>query len=146
MSGFLWQWRGWRRVVGRTGNGERPPDALQGRVHRFPLLAFLAESSLALGRDPVVLATATALRDFPPGLNVAEPLEPMQNRVEHPVRPLHSPSGQLPNSLEDRIAIAIRFGQDRQEERGRGSGNQILVDSHDFKRRIAPMNSNLRVT
>src|SRR6185503_15590729 len=104
------------------------------------MLAFLAEPSPALGRDPVVLATATALRDFPPGLNVAKPLEPMQNRVEHPVRPLHSPSGQLPNSLDDRIAIAILLGQDRQEERGRGSGNQILADFHDFTGHVTPMN------
>src|SRR6185436_9710098 len=28
LSGFLWQWRGGRRGVGRTGNGERPPEAL----------------------------------------------------------------------------------------------------------------------
>src|SRR5215204_4947796 len=77
------------------------------------------------------------------GGGVAEPLEPMQNGVEHPVRPLHAPSGQLPNSpLEDGVAVAVIFGQDRQDDRGRGSGYQVLVDLHDFPRRAALTNSN----
>jgi len=36
--------------------------------------------------------TAAGLRDFPPCLDVAESLEPVQNGVEHSVRPLHAPS------------------------------------------------------
>ena len=69
----------------------------------------------------------------------------MQNGVEHPVRPLHAPSGQLPNSLEDGVAVAVLFGQDRQDDRGRGSGYQVLVDLHDFTRRAALTNSNSSV-
>src|SRR3712207_5541890 len=65
----------------------------------------------------------------------------MQNGVEHPVRPLHAPSGQLPNSLEDGVAVAVLFGQDRQDDRGRGSSRQVLVDLHDFPRRAALTNS-----
>src|ERR671914_2054677 len=141
-SGSLWQWRGCRRVAGREGNAERRPDASQRCVHGLPLPAFLRELSPAPGRDPVVLATAAALRNFPPRLDVAEPLEPMQNGVEHPVRPHHVPSGQLPNSLEDGVAVAVLFGQDPQDHRGRGSGYQVLVDLHDFTHRAALMNSN----
>src|SRR3712207_1788333 len=126
-SGSLWQWRGYRRVAGRDGKRERLPDAPWRSVHRLPLPAFLRELSPAPGRDPIVLATAAALRNFPPHLDVAEALEPMQNRVEHPVRPLHAPSGQLPNSLEDGVAVAVLFGQDRQDDRGRGSGYQVQI-------------------
>src|SRR5215207_10989785 len=56
----------------------------------------------------------------------------MQHGVEHPVRPLHVPSGQLPNSLEDGVAVAVPFGQDRQDDRSRGGGHQVLVDLHDL--------------
>ena len=69
----------------------------------------------------------------------------MQNGVEHPVRPLHAPSGQFPNSLEDGVAVAVLFGQDRQDDRRRGSGYQVLVDLHDFTRRAALTNSNSSV-
>src|SRR5919206_5303437 len=141
-SGSLWQWRGYRQVAGREGNAERRPDASQRCVHRLPLPALLGELSSAPGRDPVVLATAPALRNFPPRLDVAEALEPMQNGVEHPVRPLHAPPGQLPNSLKDGVAVAVLFGQDRQDDRRRGSGYQVLVDLHDFPRRAALTNSN----
>src|SRR5215213_3293362 len=129
-------------MAGREGNAERRPDASQRSVHRLPLLAFLCELSPAPGRDPVVLATPAALRNLPPRLDVAKPLEPMQNGVEHPVRPLHAPSGQLPNSLEDGVAVAVPFGQDRQDDRGRGSGYQVLVDLHGFAHRAALTNSN----
>src|SRR5215217_4755222 len=132
-------------MAGREGNAERRPDAPQRSIHRLPLPAFLGELSPAPGRDPVVLAAAAALRNFPPRLDVAEPLEPMQNGVEHPVRPLHAPSGQLPNSLEDGVAVAVLFGQDRQDDRGRGSGYQVLVDLHDFTPRAALTNSNISI-
>src|SRR5215213_583247 len=128
-------------MAGREGNAERRPDASQRCVHRLPLPAFLRELSPAPRRDTVVLATAAALRNFPPRLDVADPLEPMQNGVEHPVRPLHAPSGQLPNSLEDGVAVAVLFGQDCQDDRRRGSGYQVFVDHHDFTPRATLMNS-----
>ena len=83
---------------------------------------------------PVVLATAAALGDLPARLDVAEPLEPMQNGVEHPVRPLHASAGQLADALEDRVPVAVLVGQDRQDDRGRGGGDQILVDLDDLTR------------
>src|SRR3712207_7982173 len=66
----------------------------------------------------------------------------MQYGVEHPVCPLHAPARQLPNPLEDGIAVAVLFGQDRQDDWRRGSGYQVLVDLHDFPRRAALTNSN----
>src|SRR5215210_2485844 len=137
LSTSLWKWRG-RRVAGRDGKVERLPDAPQRGVHRLPLPVFLGELSQAPWRDAVVLATAAALRDFPPGLDVAEPLEPMQNGVEHPVRPLHASSGQLRNPLEDGVTVAVLFGKDRQDDRRRGSGYQVLVYLHDLTHR-APL-------
>ena len=72
---------------------------------------------------------------------LGQPLEPMQHRVEHPVRPLHAPAGQLPHALEDRVAVAVRLGQDRQDERSRGRGDQVLVDLHACPRPAALTNS-----
>src|SRR5262249_21257604 len=58
----------------RTRNGNPQPDARQRSVHRLPLPAFLGELIPALRRDPVVLAAPAAFGDFPPRLDVAEPL------------------------------------------------------------------------
>ena len=97
----------------------------------------------ALSGDPVILATAAGLRFFPSRFNVAESFEPMENRVKHPVRPLHVPSGQFLNPLDDGVAIAVPFRQDRQNYRRRGSGYQVFVEFHDFTRRALSMGSNV---
>src|SRR5262245_4788768 len=109
---------------------ERPPDPPQRVVDRLPLSLLLGELRAALRGDPVVLAPAAALRDLPARLDVAEALESMQDGVEHPVRPLHASAGDLADALEDRVAVAVRLGEDRENDRGRGRGDQILVDLH----------------
>ena len=86
------------------------PDPSQCRVHRLPLPPFLCELGFPLGGDPVVFAATARLCFFPPRFDVAEPLEPMQNGIKHPVRPLHVPSGQLLNPLDDCVAVAVLFG------------------------------------
>jgi|SRR3989338_5975531 len=86
------------------------PDPPQRRIHRLPLLSFLSKLSTAAGGDPVILATAAGLGLFPTRFDVAESFEPMQNRIEHPVCPLHVPSGQLLHSLDDRVTVAVLFG------------------------------------
>ena len=86
------------------------PDPTQRRVHRMPLPAFFRELGFPLRGDPVIFAAAARLRFFPPRFDVTEPLEPMQNGVKHPVRPLHVPSGQLLHSLDDRVTVAVLFG------------------------------------
>lgn len=85
------------------------PDPPQRRVHRMPLPPFLCELSFPSRGDPIVFAAAARFRFFPPRFDIAESLEPMQNGVEHPVRPLHLPSGQLLNPLDDGVAVAVPF-------------------------------------
>ena len=118
----------WLAGTGTTSARQMPRSVASTACH-----CLRSSASCARPREVirVVLATAAALRDLPPRLDVAEPLEPVQDGVEHPVRPLHAPSGQLPNALEDRVAVAVLLGQDRQDDRGRGSGDQVLVDLHD---------------
>ena len=89
--------------------GRAPATWSEGRVHRLPLLALLGELRPALGGDRVVLTAPAALGDFPPRLDVSEPLESVQNGVEHSVRPFHASFGELPNALEDRVAVAVLF-------------------------------------
>ena len=43
----------------------------------------------------------------------------MQNGVKHPVGPLDAPAGQVPHPLEDGVAVAVFFGQDREDDRRR---------------------------
>ena len=123
------------------GKRKHLPDPPQCRIYRLPLLAFLYELILAPRGDPVVLATAAALSKFPPRLDEAESLEPMQNGVQHPVRPLHVPTGHLLYSLDDGVAIAVPFREYRQDYRGRGSGYQVLVEFHDLTRCAVSMRS-----
>src|SRR5687768_3749935 len=54
----------------------------------------------------------------------------MEDGVEHSVSPLHVTSGKLPHSLENRVPVAVLFGEDRQNYRGRRSSHQILADLH----------------
>src|SRR6185436_13830006 len=111
----------------------RQPDTPQRRVHRLPLPALLDELRAASRRDAVVLAAAAALGDLPLRLDVAEALEPMQDGIKHPVRPLQVPPGEIADSLEDGVAVAVPFGQDGQHDRGRGGGYQVLVDRHTLQ-------------
>src|SRR6185436_14669462 len=70
------------------------------------------------------------LGNLPPCRDVAEALEPMQDGIEHPVRPLQMPAGELAHALQDGVAIAVPLRQDGQHERGGGGGYQVLVDRH----------------
>ncbi len=123
--------------AGWDGGAELGPDAPERGVHRLPLLAFVGELGLPLGRDPIVLPAAAGVRDFPARLDVAEPLEAVQDRVEHAVGPLHVPARELPYPLQDGIPVAVLVGQDRQDQRGRGRGDEILVDLHQITRRAS---------
>jgi hypothetical protein len=119
---------------------------MQRGVHSLPLPALLDELCTAAGGDRVVLAAAAAVRDLPARLDVAEPLEPMENRIEHPVRPLHAPAGQLADALEDRVPVAVLVGQDREDDRRRGGGYQVLVDLDEITRCSSSVRSDPRRT
>ena len=54
----------------------------------------------------------------------------MQQRIEHPVGPLELAVGQLAHPLEDRVAVALALGEDRQHERRRRRRDEVLVDAH----------------
>src|ERR1044072_9065945 len=56
----------------------------------------------------------------------------METGVERPAGPLQMPAGELTNTLEDGVAVAVAFGQDGQHDRGGGGGYQVLVDHHDL--------------
>src|SRR6185312_166056 len=79
--------------------------------------------------DHVVLATAPLRRRPPLRRHVAEPAETVEQRVEHPVAPLELPGGECTDPLEDRVAIALTVGQDRQHERCRRGRDEVLVDT-----------------
>jgi len=100
----------------------------------FGACHLLGEPGSALVGDRVVLAAAAGLGDLPARLDVAKPFESMEDGVEHPVRPFHPPPGKLAHALEDRVAVAVRLGQERQDDRGRGRRDQILVDLHSVTR------------
>src|SRR5262245_12552404 len=107
---------------------QRLPDAAQRRVDRLPLLALGGELLAAARRDAVVLAPASALRGLPAGFDVGQALEAMQHRVEHPVGPLDAAGGELADALQDGVAVAVALRQDRQDDRSRRSGHQVLAD------------------
>src|SRR5687768_2209505 len=123
----------------RRREGHREPDVSQRRVDRLPLLPLLGELRATLGSDAVVLALASRLRGSPLPFDVTLALEPVQHRIEHPVGPLELPPGQLAHPLQDRVAVRVPLGDDREDQRsGRGS-YQVLVDFHrEFRCRNGP--------
>src|SRR5690606_17986220 len=106
------------------------PDAPERRVHRLPLPALLLELLPAARRDAVVLAPPAAVRDLPARLDVAEALEPVQHRVQHPVGPLQPAPGELADALQDGVAVAVALRQDGKHQRRRRGRDEVLVDLH----------------
>ena len=78
----------------------------------------------------VVLALAPGLGRAPGRLDVTLSLQPVQERVEHAVGPRHLPAGQLPDPLENRVAVRLAVGEDAEHERRRRRGDEVLVDVH----------------
>ena len=57
----------------------------------------------------------------------------MQERVEHSVRPLQIAPGECAHALEDRVAVALAVGEDGENERSGGGGDEVFVDVHGWK-------------
>src|SRR4029079_11074472 len=93
-----------------------------------PLFALLEKLVAARRRDPVVLPATAGVRRFPPSLDVTESLQPMQDRVEHAVCPLHVSSGQISHPLEDGVAVTVVLREDCENHRRGGSGDQVLAE------------------
>ncbi len=83
------------------------PDLPQRVCDDGPLLLPVGECLPARRRDRVVLAPAPGVGRTPRRRDVAEPLESVQQRVEHPVRPLHATARELTHALEDRVAVQV---------------------------------------
>src|SRR6185312_2848907 len=107
-----------------------PPDTPQCRVHRLPLPPFLGQLLPTPPGDPIVFATAAALGNSPARIDITQPLQPVQNGIQHPVGPFQATSRQFPHSLEDGVSVAGLFRQDRQDDGGRGRGNEVFIDVH----------------
>ena len=106
------------------------PDAAQGRVDRLPLLALRRELRPSVLGEAVVLAPASGVGLAPLGGDKPLALEPVQYRVEHPVGPLQVAAREITDALDDRVTVAVSFGQDREHEGGGGGSDEVLTEFH----------------
>ena len=106
------------------------PDVVQRARDGRPLTLVLGERRPTLVGDRVVPAAAPLGWRAPFRRHVAEPVEAMEQWVEHPVAPLELAPGERAHPLEDRVAVALTVGQDREHERRRRGRDEILVDVH----------------
>lgn len=88
------------------------PGVPERTSNDLPLAALFTQRVLALTGDAVVPAPATAPWRVPRRLNVAKAVQTVQQRVQHPVGPLHLATGQLIDALENGVTIALAFVQD----------------------------------
>src|SRR5207248_10805201 len=84
-------------------------------------------------RNAVVLAPPARLRAGPFRRDESLAFEPMQHGIEHPVGPLQMAAGELGDALDDRVAVAIAFREDREDERRRRRGDKVLPGVHTEK-------------
>ncbi len=56
--------------------------------------------------------------------------QPMQDRVQHSVRPFDRAGGQFAHALKDGVAVAIPFFQDGEHQRGRRRSHQLFRKLH----------------
>src|SRR5262245_54817885 len=83
------------------------PDLLEGAYDRVPLPALLRELRQPGTRDAVVLPPPLPGDRLPAGLHVPKPLEPVQQRVQQPLGPVQLPAGQLVDTPEDGVSVAV---------------------------------------
>ena len=99
-------------------------------VHHLPLSPLVRQLLGALVGQPVVLPPPAGLRLAPDGLHEAVALEAVEHRVEHAVRPLQLPAGQLVHALDDGVAVALALAEDGQHQRRGRGGDEVLADVH----------------
>ena len=98
----------------KARGGSSPPQAsASARATVVHCRRCSVERGSTVVGDRVVPAPA-AFRWRPPLRgHVAEPVQAVEQRVEHPVGPLHLAVGQLTDPLQDRVPVALAVGQDR---------------------------------
>src|SRR5690349_11216057 len=82
-------------------NADGLPKPAQRRVDRLPLLALFGELRLPASREVVILAAPPAVGRFPARLDMAQPLQAMQHRIEHAVGPFDASLGKIAHPLQD---------------------------------------------
>ena len=112
----------WSRLAG--------PDLVEHPADDRPLPAMVGERRRALRAEAIVLARPAAGRLPPFGVDVAEPLEPVQQGVEHAVAPLEFAARELGDPLQDRVAVRLALGEDAEDHRGGRRSHQVLADAH----------------
>src|SRR3954469_10968654 len=118
----------------RSGAGAKGRD--ERFMHDEPLVLLLLQRLPSRALEGVVLATPAARRFAPAGGDAALGFQAMQDWIEHPVGPDDLPARELAHALDDRIAVAFPLCQDRQHQRRRRGGHQVLGQLHDETRYI----------
>ena len=98
-----------------------------GKVWTFSAWCELRAAFLG---NPVVLASSAVLGRGPLRHDMTLSLQAVEHGIEHAVGPLQMPARQLRDPLDDGVAVAIAFGEDREHERGGGRSYQVLVHVH----------------
>ena len=126
-------WDSTLHVTPPSAASSSPPDVVQRARHGRPLPLLVRERGAPVLGDHVVPAAPPFRRRPPLRLHVPEPAEAMEQRVEHPVGPLELAARERAHPLEDRVAVALILGQDREHERGRRGRDEVLIDVHSLK-------------
>src|SRR5262245_29293113 len=94
--------------------GQASPEAAQRPRDGHPLALLFGEGGPPGVGDRAV-PTAPALGRHPPlGRHVAEAAEAVEQRVQHPVRPLELAAREISDPFQQGVAVALAFRQDRQ--------------------------------
>src|SRR4029450_3065233 len=80
--------------------------------------------------DPVVLALTIPGCRVPARGDVAEPLEPVEQRGEQARGPVQLAARDLVDLLEDRVPVTLSGGKDAQHHRRRRRRDQVFRDVH----------------
>ena len=91
-----------------------------------PLLAFGFDGFASVGTQEIVFPLAPGVGFLPLGINQAVALQPVKDRIQHPVAPFNPPAGKFAHLLDDFVAVTFAARKDGQQERFRGRGNQIF--------------------
>ena len=103
---------------------------ISARRLRLPLLTLLRELCLPSWRKAIVPSLPAGLGAAPLSLDVSLPLEPVEHRIEHSIGPLQLAGGKLAHAFQDGVAIGVTLRQNRKNERGSGSGDEVFIDVH----------------
>src|SRR5688572_23062523 len=94
----------------------RSPELVHDGIHKLPLLFLLPKSPAAFGFQGVILSFSARFRFAPSTADQCLVFQPMQDRIQHPVGPFDLAAGQLPDALNDGVAVAFAFSEDGKDQ------------------------------